>query len=90
VTIADAQQLMTVGEAANWLRCSPDCVYDAVRREEIPAIRVGRLIRIPRSELLKLSPSSLNRTDSAEATLKGSRMPLSPVPSQPRNQEMQL
>lgn len=55
---SDTQQLMTVGEAATWLRCSNDCIYDAVRREEIPAIRVGRLIRIPKSALLTLAASA--------------------------------
>jgi excisionase family DNA binding protein len=89
MTDSHMQQLMTVGEAASWLRCSPDCVYDAIRREEIPAIRVGRLIRIPRTELLRLSPSGRDRTDTPASLLAGSEPALDSVSLQPRNHGMQ-
>lgn len=38
---------LSVDEYAAQLRVSRDAVYDAVRRGEIHAVRVGRLIRIP-------------------------------------------
>lgn len=42
---------LTVAEYAQLARASKDAVYDAVRRGDIPSVRVGRLIRIPRSAL---------------------------------------
>lgn len=89
MTHINTQQLMTVSEAAGWLRCSPDCVYDAIRREEIRAIRVGRLIRIPQSELLKLGVSPLDRSVSSAATGDRNRIAFEHVPTQPCNQELQ-
>lgn len=79
MTNSDTHQLMTVGEASSWLRCSADCIYDAVRREEIPAIRVGRLIRIPKSALLTLAPSAsefMPEQDSPAASAKSLRQAL--------------
>jgi excisionase family DNA binding protein len=37
----------TVGEVAHMLRISRNAVYDMVAREEITAVKVGRLLRIP-------------------------------------------
>lgn len=41
--------------AAGWLSCSVPSVERALRRGEIPSIRVGRLRRFRRSDLMALS-----------------------------------
>lgn len=45
---------MTVAEAAALLRVDKGAAYAAVRRGELPAIRVGRAIRIPTAKLADL------------------------------------
>jgi excisionase family DNA binding protein len=48
----DSQRLTwTVDEAADLLGLSRPCAYEAVHRGEIPSIRVGRRILIPRAAL---------------------------------------
>ena len=42
---------MTVSEAAAYLRISRSACYEAVKRGELPCVRSGRLIRIPRFRL---------------------------------------
>ena len=46
-----APHLMTVPEAAAFLRISPDLAYELIRRKELPAVRLGRVIRVPRFAL---------------------------------------
>ena len=43
--------LLTVPETARLLRISRNLAYDLVARGELPAVRLGRVIRIPRGEL---------------------------------------
>lgn len=43
--------LLTVPEAAKVLRISRNLAYELVTRHEIPAVRLGRVIRIPRAAL---------------------------------------
>ena len=50
-TVSDDTRLMTVPEAAKLLRISRNLAYELVARGEIPAIRLGRVIRVPRSTL---------------------------------------
>ena len=46
---ADVQPaLLTVGEAAQALRIGRNTCYELIRQGQIPAIRIGRLIRVPR------------------------------------------
>ncbi len=45
------QHVMTVEEAAEILRISRNGAYEAVKRGEIPSIRIGRRILIPRAAL---------------------------------------
>lgn len=47
-TPSSTQLTLTVAEVATALNVSRDAVYDAVRREEIPNVGVGRTVRIPR------------------------------------------
>ena len=43
--------LLTVPETAKILRISRNLAYELVARNEIPAIRLGRVIRVPRHGL---------------------------------------
>jgi excisionase family DNA binding protein len=46
--------LLTVAEAAAFLRISKAFAYVAIRRGEIPSIRIGGVIRVPRAGLEKM------------------------------------
>lgn len=46
--------VLTVEEAAAALRISRGAAYEAVRANEIPHVRIGRTIRVPRAALLRL------------------------------------
>lgn len=48
---AQDYDLLTVPEAAKLLRISRNLTYELVARHELPAIRLGRVIRIPRPAL---------------------------------------
>ena len=56
--------VLTVDEAAELLRISRTATYDAVRRGELLAVRIGRTIRVPRHAVVQL----IGLTDSASAT----------------------
>ena len=43
--------LLTVQEAAELLRISPNTCYELIRQDQIPHMRLGRGIRIPRHGL---------------------------------------
>ncbi len=47
----DHNLLLTVPEAARLLRISRNLAYELVARGELPAVRFGRVIRVPRSAL---------------------------------------
>ncbi len=49
--VAEDAVLLTVKEASALLRISRNLAYDLVARGEIPAIRLGRVIRVPRASL---------------------------------------
>ena len=40
--------LLTVAEAARLLQISPNTAYELIRQRQLPHIRLGRAIRIPR------------------------------------------
>jgi excisionase family DNA binding protein len=46
--------ILTIDEAADVLRISRQSAYEAARRGEIPTIRLGRRILVPRRALEKL------------------------------------
>ena len=43
--------LLTVSEAAKLLRVHPNPVYELIRRGELPHVKLGRVIRLPRHRL---------------------------------------
>lgn len=45
--------LMTVDEVCRLLRLSKNTVYDMIRGKEIPSIKVGRQIRVPKRALIE-------------------------------------
>ena len=47
----DEQLLLTVPEVAKVLRIGRNLAYELVARGEIPCVRLGRKIRVPRSSL---------------------------------------
>lgn len=54
MTVAELPAVLTVEEAAKLLRIGRGAAYEAVRKGEIPSVRVGRSIRVPRRALLEL------------------------------------
>ncbi len=52
---------LTYREAAQLLKCCERVVWGLVQSGEIRAIRLGRAVRIPRSEIERFIESRLNR-----------------------------
>ena len=44
--------VLTIEEAAKILRVSTDSAYEAARRGEIPSLRIGRRVLVPKRALL--------------------------------------
>lgn len=44
-------EYLTIREAAVLLRCCPDTVRAGIRRGELHAVRIGRVVRLPRASL---------------------------------------
>ncbi len=62
----DDQLLLTVSETAKLLRISRNLAYELVARGELPAVRLGRVIRVPRDALdnwVKASAIGRNNED---------------------------
>ncbi len=55
-----ATEMLTVAQAAHFLRLHPATLYRLVKEGALPCIRLGRLIRIPMSAILGLvRPSAM-------------------------------
>lgn len=54
VVVSEKSLVMTVEEAAELLGISRGLAYELVRRRELPAIRLGRRLVVPRRKLLAL------------------------------------
>ena len=52
--MTDQHHVITVEEASEILRISRNGAYEAVKRGEIPSIRIGRRVLIPRVALEKM------------------------------------
>jgi excisionase family DNA binding protein len=44
-------ELLTVDELAAFLRCGRGTAYALIARGDLPAVRIGRLLRVPRQAL---------------------------------------
>jgi excisionase family DNA binding protein len=56
--------VMTVREASHYLRVGSNTVYEAIRRGELPSVRVGRRVLVPRAALETfLSCSGVGQVD---------------------------
>jgi excisionase family DNA binding protein len=49
--MSEQPAVLTVEEAARLLRIGRSAAYAAVRRGELPAVRIGRALRVPRRAL---------------------------------------
>ena len=66
-------KVLTVEEAGRWLGIGRSAAYDAIQRNELPHIRIGRRIVVPIKALERLldrdcRPASAEPTTSAEET----------------------
>jgi excisionase family DNA binding protein len=59
--LEDLPAVLTVDEVAALLRTGRTATYEAVRRGDLPSLRVGRKVRIPRDRLLELLNGSDHR-----------------------------
>ncbi len=59
----DDPLLLTVPETARLLRISRNLAYELVARGELPSVRFGRVIRIPRRVLTDWVRESVGRRD---------------------------
>lgn len=69
---ADMPAVLTVEEAGQLLRIGRSAAYEAARRGEIPVIRVGRLLRVPRHALEALLGMPPENESSPAAATPGS------------------
>lgn len=65
------RQTLTVEEAARVLGIGRNSAYEAVRRGEIPTIRIGRRFIVPRMALERM----LGEAESSEASTGGPSVP---------------
>ena len=56
-------RVLTVREAAAYLRLGLNTTYEAIRRGELPAVRVGRRLLVPRAALERLLAESMPPAD---------------------------
>lgn len=64
LTLQHAPDVLTVAEAAVLLRIGRNCAYTAVQCGQIPSIRLGRRVLIPKAALMALiGVSSANADD---------------------------
>lgn len=54
MNLVDAPDVLTVAEAARIARIGRNQMYLAVQRGEVFGVRIGRSIRIPKAELVRL------------------------------------
>lgn len=57
--LVDAPDVLTVPEAAEYLRIGRNAAYDMIRHGELYTVRCGRSLRVPKSAVLAmLNPKS--------------------------------
>lgn len=63
-------QVLTIPEAAAALRIGRSAAYDAARRGEIPTVRIGRTLRVPRHKLAEMLGEESNGTGAASGPVE--------------------
>lgn len=81
----DLPPILTVEETAAFLRIGRSAAYDAVRRGDLPSVRIGRSLRVPRHQLEAMLGLK-NGHDPAEGRAAGDNRPLKEVPQCPSPQ----
>jgi excisionase family DNA binding protein len=67
----DRPTVLTVEEAAAELRIGRSAAYEAIKRGEIPAVKIGRSLRVPRHRLAAmLDPENDNGPAGGGAEVK--------------------
>lgn len=66
---------LTVAQVASELQVSRDVVYEAVRRGEIPSLRIGRTVRIPASWLTAATSGPSTPARPHRACVEGRAVP---------------
>ena len=51
LTLDDLPDVMTVQECARFLGVGKNTAYEAIRRVELPAVRIGRRLLVPKAAL---------------------------------------
>ena len=64
MTLAELPPVLTVDEARRVLRIGRRQLYRAIARHDVPALKLGRSIRIPRSGLEAWLAASAERSES--------------------------
>jgi excisionase family DNA binding protein len=54
MNLVDLPDVATIEEAAGVLRIGRTAAYDAARRGDLPVIRIGRTLRVPRHALERM------------------------------------
>lgn len=54
MNISEAPEILTVAEAAQVLRIGRNQAYELIRQGELPALRLGRTIRVSKAALERL------------------------------------
>lgn len=52
--LSELPELLSVPEAATWLHIGRGLAYEMVRRGDLPSVRLGRLVRVPRAGLVSM------------------------------------
>lgn len=52
--LGDLPELLRIEEAATWLGISRNTAYELARSGDLPAVRLGRLVRVSRAGLAEL------------------------------------
>ena len=64
-SLADLPDVLTVAEAAKVLRLGRNTAYEAVQRGEIPAIKIGRRLIVPKAALLNILSGGIKECPAA-------------------------
>jgi excisionase family DNA binding protein len=59
--VADLPDVLTVNETAQLLRIGRNSAYEAIRRGELPSVRIGRRLLVPRVALERLLANAGDR-----------------------------